>query len=1036
MFMHLFGRLTNRTSSQATPRQRVALNLVSLEERVVPAQILLASGADASSTTFWAKEPPSLGIGTDSIYPNGIFNLLKDANGLPIDFNKDGSGDLVQFGFVQNIINYSQAWDSRGRQGPQTIAATRGPGIAALMNRGDKFETIPQPSGSLLDSNIVGGTRSCVVDLNGDGYQDLMNIVDDQPAIGVYKYLYNPATQAFGNSRIKIGNINVPETATAYGEAVLRDLNNDQLPDLILPFFTAPAKTNQGTIIPGIFSLTGFGAYLGKTGPGGTFEGVFEADPYFTVPLTATNPNYKGWDGKNGLTLESGFPTDQLAPNANPGIADFNNDGFLDMVLPEANGVTFVLNPGNGRFDTGARVFVPTATGRQAAYLVVGDFNNDGLADVASSPNIVSTDSFSDDIWNAVQAPLTLFINSGSTASALQFTATPLFVDPVMEYPGSIAVGDLNLDGNLDLVIGSGKPKDTQYSVAQGDGQGGFTFTAGVGYTNSALHYVPWWLTNIQLVPYERAITSISISDMNSDGMPDVVALGNHIHTITNVYAVPVTGISYNTTFTVPSATPPVLPTAALGIPYSQLLGHQGGDKSQSYEFFLNPNSVRLPAGLTLSPDGRISGTPTTAGAYQLLVDVVQTNGLRGESFVNLRVDNFTPGGLVITPGSLPGGTKGVPYNLQLGATGATGAVSFGISSGALPPGMALGTNGLISGSPTSTGFSSFTVGATDSSGTVGYRSYDITVVNPTAALAPPFIVAGSGQGGLVSIFNADGVLRRTISPYGTSYLGAVTVAQGDVNGDGVADLVTGTGAGVAPHVLVLDGNTLAVISSFYAYAEQFLGGVRVAAGDVDGNGKAEVVTGTGPGSAPNVCVFNGTTGATQQSFYAYAPEYLGGINVGAGDVTGDGKADIITGSGVGVSPHVVVFDSATAQAIYSFYAYLPQFKGGVNVGAGDVDSDGKADILTGAGPGGDPHVKVFSGADGTQKQSFDAFAVDFNGGVSVASADLNQDGKADIIAGTQTQSAQVKAFNATDLSVLDDFFAFQGAVGVWVAGK
>ena len=157
---------------------------------------------------------------------------------------------------------------------------------------------------------------------------------------------------------------------------------------------------------------------------------------------------------------------------------------------------------------------------------------------------------------------------------------------------------------------------------------------------------------------------------------------------------------------------------------------------------------------------------------------------------------------------------------------------------------------------------------------------------------------------------------------------------------------------------------------------------------------------------------------------------------MGAGDVTGDGKADIITGSGVGVSPHVVVFDSATAQAIYSFYAYLPQFKGGVNVGAGDVDGDSKADILTGAGLGGDPHVKVFSGADGSQKQSFDAFEVDFNGGVSVASADLNGDGKADIIAGTQTQSAKVKAFNATDLSVLDDFFAFQGAVGVWVAGK
>ena len=68
----------------------------------------------------------------------------------------------------------------------------------------------------------------------------------------------------------------------------------------------------------------------------------------------------------------------------------------------------------------------------------------------------------------------------------------------------------------------------------------------------------------------------------------------------------------------------------------------------------------------------------------------------------------------------------------------------------------------------------------------------------------------------------------------------------------------------------------------------------------------------------------------------------------------------------MGVAPHVGVVDGGTGQGLYSFYAYLPGFKGGVNVGAADVDGDGKADILTGAAPGADPHVKVFSGADGT----------------------------------------------------------------------
>ena len=579
--------------------------------------------------------------------------------------------------------------------------------------------------------------------------------------------------------------------------------------------------------------------------------------------------------------------------------------------------------------------------------------------------------------------------------------------------------------------MGNGASQSTLFGIVEGDGKGNFgTIKQYIGYSNEADGYDP---------NYKRAMAYLNTADFNNDGQIDITTTALNIDSGKTVGtpAVGITAIPFNKTFATPVINIASLVPATVGQPYTQQLLVTGGDPGKPFSFALNAQSVPLPAGLTMSPTGLITGTPTQPGPFQLTLNISQPNGPKGTSMGTLTVNNAQPGVVVISPATLPGGKAGVAYSQLLTATGGTGAVNFALSAGTLPAGLTLSFNGLISGTPTTTGPSSFTVSATDSVGNVGYAQYGITIgTNPTPPLAGPFIAAGSGQGGLVSIFNANGTPRQTFAPYGTGYQGAITVAQGDVNGDGVADLVTGTGAGVAPHVLVLDGNTLAVISSFYAYAEQFLGGVRVAAGDVDGNGEAEVVTGTGPGSAPNVCVFNGTTGATQQSFYAYAPEYLGGINVAAGDVTGDGKADIITGSGVGVSPHVVVFDSATAQALYSFYAYLPQFLGGVNVGAGDVDGDGKADILTGAGPGGDPHVKVFSGADGSQKQSFDAFATSFNGGVSVASADLNQDGKADIIAGTQTQSAKVKAFNATDLSVLDDFFAFQGAVGVWVAGK
>jgi hypothetical protein len=88
-------------------------------------------------------------------------------------------------------------------------------------------------------------------------------------------------------------------------------------------------------------------------------------------------------------------------------------------------------------------------------------------------------------------------------------------------------------------------------------------------------------------------------------------------------------------------------------------------------------------------------------------------------------------------------------------------------------------------------------------------------------------------------------------------------------------------------------------------------------------------------------------------------------VFVAAGDFTGDGKAELLTGADAGGGPHVRVFNAQDGSVLYNFFAYDSQFFGGVRVAAGDVTGDGVSDIITGPGPGGGSHVRFFDGLTG-----------------------------------------------------------------------
>ena len=269
-------------------------------------------------------------------------------------------------------------------------------------------------------------------------------------------------------------------------------------------------------------------------------------------------------------------------------------------------------------------------------------------------------------------------------------------------------------------------------------------------------------------------------------------------------------------------------------------------------------------------------------------------------------------------------------------------------------------------------------------------------------------VVSNAGGPATVEELDITGTVRQRLTPFEAGYTGGLRTATADVTGDGVEDVIVAAGPGGGPRVTVFDGATGELVSSFFAYDPSFTGGLSVGAGDLDGDGMAEVVVAPGPGGGPHVKVFDGRTGVERFGFLAYAADFRGGASVAVGDLDGDGRAEIVTGAGSGGGPHVKVFDGTTGRELAGYMAYDPAFRDGVNVAAGDFNGDGKSDIVTGAGAGGAPHVRALGGAEllasgGVVVPLADFFAGDPNArdGAWVAVDHLDADDRADLLAGT-----------------------------------
>ena len=128
---------------------------------------------------------------------------------------------------------------------------------------------------------------------------------------------------------------------------------------------------------------------------------------------------------------------------------------------------------------------------------------------------------------------------------------------------------------------------------------------------------------------------------------------------------------------------------------------------------------------------------------------------------------------------------------------------------------------------------------------------------------------------------------------------------------------------------------------------------------------------------------------------------FRGGVSVAAGDIDGDGRIEIVTGPGYGGAPHIRAFTADGRLIISGFFAYDTTFRGGVNVACADVNNDGIDEIITAPGRTGGPHIKVFNNKGRLLYQDFFAFNSQNTSGVLVSGCDIDRDGKEEILAQT-----------------------------------
>ncbi|WP_216361192.1 putative Ig domain-containing protein [Caulobacter mirabilis] len=509
--------------------------------------------------------------------------------------------------------------------------------------------------------------------------------------------------------------------------------------------------TSNGGFAPVTFAVTAGAPPPGLALSGGVISGTPTATGTYNFTVTGTDSSGNAYTGSASYSITVTAPAITVSP-------PILSSGSVGLAYSEALAASNGTAPYSFALDSGT---LPAGVTIDGAGLISGTPTEGGSFPIA----VRVTDS-----------------TTGGTYSAIQNYTLNIGAPSISLTPGSLANGAIAASYNQS-VSASGGTAPYSYAVTAGS-----------------------------LPPGLALSTSGDITGTPTGG-------GTYNFTVTATDSstgagAPYTGSSaYSITVDAPtiSLSPTTLAPAAVGASVSQTIVATGGTSGYAYAV----TAGALPAGVTLSPSGLLSGTPTEAGSFNVTITATDSSTGTGAPFTGSQAYSWNIGAATISlsPGSLANGAIAASYSQTISATGGTASYGYAITAGSLPPGLALSTSGDITGTPTGGGTYNFTITATDSSTGVGApftgsSAYSITVDAPTISLSPttlvPAVVGASVNQTIVATGGTSGYAYAvtagalpagvTLSPGGV--LSGTPTEAGSFNVTITAtDSSTGTGA-------------------------------------------------------------------------------------------------------------------------------------------------------------------------------------------------------------------------------------------------